>query len=251
MAPPNSRDTLIDYCKRRLGDPVLEINVDEDQIEDRVDEALQYYQEYHSDATTRTYMKHAVTQTDINNEYIPISSDILYVSKVFPLSSSFNSSFNFFDIKYQMMLNDIADLQNFAGDLAYYEQMQQYLSLLDMKLNGHPQTQWSRHQDRLYIFGDFNDNDIKVGEYIVAEVYTLVDPDTHTSIYNDLWLKEYTTALIKQQWGMNLIKFEGVQLPGGVVLNGRQLYDDATTEIENLRQRIREEHEFPADFFVG
>ena len=251
MAPPNSRDTLIDYCKRRLGDPVLEINVDEDQIEDRVDEALQYYQEYHSDATTRTYMKHAVTQTDINNEYIPISSDILYVSKVFPLSSSFNSSFNFFDIKYQMMLNDIADLQNFAGDLAYYEQMQQYLSLLDMKLNGHPQTQCSRHQDRLYIFGDFNDNDIKVGEYIVAEVYTLVDPDTHTSIYNDLWLKEYTTALIKQQWGMNLIKFEGVQLPGGVVLNGRQLYDDATTEIENLRQRIREEHEFPADFFVG
>jgi hypothetical protein len=149
------------------------------------------------------------------------------------------------------MLNDIADMATFAGGLAYYEQMQQYLSLLDMKLNGHPQTQWSRHQDRLHIFGDFNDDDIKVGEYVVAEVYTLIDPDTHTSIYNDMWLKEYTTALIKQQWGMNLIKFEGVQLPGGVILNGRQLYDDASTEIENLRQRIREEHEFPADFFVG
>jgi hypothetical protein len=251
MAPPNSRDTLIDYCKRRLGDPVLEINVDEDQIEDRIDEALQYYQEYHSDATTRTYLKHQITSSDVSNEYIPISSDILYVSKVFPLSSSFNSSFNFFDIKYQMMLNDIADLQNFAGDLAYYEQMQQYLSILDMKLNGHPQTTWSRHQDRLYIFGDFADEDIKVGEYIVAEVYTLIDPDTHTSIYNDMWLKEYATALIKQQWGMNLIKFEGVQLPGGVVLNGRQLYDDATAEIETLRQRIRDEFEFPADFFVG
>jgi hypothetical protein len=251
MAPPNSRDTLIDYCKRRLGDPVLEINVDEDQIEDRVDEALQYYQEYHSDATIRTYMKHQITPTDITNEYIPISSDILYISKVFPLSSSFNSSFNFFDIKYQMMLNDVADMATFAGGLAYYEQMQQYLSLLDMKLNGHTQTQWSRHQDRLHIFGDFNDDDIQAGEYIVAEVYTLIDPDTHTSIYNDMWLKEYTTALIKQQWGMNLIKFEGVQLPGGVVLNGRQLYDDATSEIENLRQRIREEHEFPADFFVG
>jgi hypothetical protein len=251
MAPPNSRDTLIDYCKRRLGDPVLEINVDEDQIEDRIDEALQYYQEYHSDATTRTYLKHQITSSDVSNEYIPISSDILYVSKVFPLSSSFNSSFNFFDIKYQMMLNDIADLQNFAGDLAYYEQMQQYLSILDMKLNGHPQTTWARHQDRLYIFGDFADEDIKVGEYIVAEVYTLIDPDTHTSIYNDMWLKEYATALIKQQWGMNLIKFEGVQLPGGVVLNGRQLYDDATAEIETLRQRIRDEFEFPADFFVG
>ena len=251
MAPPNSRTTLIDYCKRRLGDPVLEINVDEDQIEDRIDEALQYYQEYHSDATVRTYLKHLVTSTDITNEYIPIASNILFVSKVFPLSSSFNSSFNFFDIKYQMMLNDIADLQNFAGDLAYYEQMQQYLSLLDMKLNGHPQTQWSRHQDRLHIFGDFNDNDIKEGEYIVAEVYTIIDPDTHTSIYNDIWLKEYATALIKQQWGMNLIKFEGVQLPGGVILNGRQLYDDATSEIETLRQRIRDEFEFPADFFVG
>ena len=251
MAPPNSRDTLIDYCKRRLGDPVLEINVDEDQIEDRVDEALQYYQEYHSDATIRTYLKHLVTATDVANEYIPISSDILYVSQLFPTSSSFGSSVNFFDIKYQMMLNDIADLQNFAGDLAYYEQMNQYLSMLDMKLNGTPQVQFSRHQDRLYIFGDFADKDIKAGEYLVAEVYTILDPDTHTSIYNDMWLKEYTTALIKQQWGMNLIKFEGIQLPGGVVLNGRQLYDDASTEIENLRQRIREEHEFPADFFVG
>jgi len=251
MATPNSRATLIDYCKRRLGEPVIEVNVDEDQLEDRVDEALQYYQEYHSDATTRTYLKHLVTSTDVSNEYIPISSDIIFISKMFPLTSSFNTSRNFFDIKYQMMLNDIADLMNFAGDLAYYEQMQQYLSLLDMKLNGHPQVQFSRRQNRLYIFGDFIDKDIKAGDYIVAEVYTIIDPTTHTSVFNDMFVKEYTTALIKQQWGMNLIKFEGMQLPGGVVLNGRQLYDDATSEIETLRQRIRDEHELPADFFVG
>ena len=251
MAAPNSRATLIDYCKRRLGEPVIEVNVDEDQLEDRVDEALQYYQEYHSDATTRTYLKHLVTSTDVSNEYIPISSDIIFISKMFPLTSSFNTSRNFFDIKYQMMLNDIADLMNFAGDLAYYEQMQQYLSLLDMKLNGHPQVQFSRRQNRLYIFGDFVDKDIKAGDYIVAEVYTIIDPTTHTSVFNDMFVKEYTTALIKQQWGMNLIKFEGMQLPGGVVLNGRQLYDDATSEIETLRQRIRDEHELPADFFVG
>ena len=150
-----------------------------------------------------------------------------------------------------MMLNDIADLMNFAGDLAYYEQMQQYLSLLDMKLNGHPQVQFSRRQNRLYIFGDFVDKDIKAGDYIVAEVYTIIDPTTHTSVFNDMFVKEYTTALIKQQWGMNLIKFEGMQLPGGVILNGRQLYDDATGEIETLRQRVRDEHELPADFFVG
>lgn len=251
MANPNSRDTLIDYCKRRLGDPVIEINVDEDQLEDRVDEALQYYQEYHSDATLRTYLKHQVTADDVTNEYIPLSSDITFVSKLFPVASSFNSSFNFFDIKYQMMLNDIADLQNFAGDLAYYEQMQQYLSMLDMKLNGTPQVQFSRKQNRLYIFGDFADKDIKAGEYIVAEVYKIVDPNTHTSVYNDMWLKEYTTALIKQQWGANLIKFEGMQLPGGVMLNGRQIYDDATGEIERLRETIRLEHEMPVDFFVG
>jgi len=251
MAPPNSRDTLIDYCLRRLGDPVLEINVDEDQIEDRIDEAIQYWQEFHSDATVRTYLKHQVTQTDINNEYIPIPSNVLTVSRMFPMASAFGTSFNMFDIKYQMMLNDIADMQNFAGDLAYYEQMQQYLSLLDMKLNGTPQVQWSRHQDRLYIFGDIADGDIQVGEYIVAEVYTLIDPDTHTSIYNDLWLKEYATALIKLQWGSNLIKFEGVQLPGGVTFNGRQMYEDALTEIERLRAAIREEWEMPPDFFVG
>ena len=251
MANPTSRDTLIDYCKRQLGDPVLEINVDEDQVEDRIDEALQYYQEYHSDATIRTYLKHLVTADDVTNEYISIASDILYVSRLFPVSSSFNSSFNFFDIKYQMMLNDIADLQNFAGDLAYYEQMQQYLSILDMKLNGHPQTTFARHQDRLYIHGEFKNKDIKEGEYIVAEVYTILDPDSHTTIYNDLWLKEYATALIKRQWGMNLLKFDGVQLPGGVLLNGRQLYDDATQDIERLRERIRSEFELPADFFMG
>ena len=251
MANPTSRATLIDYCKRRLGDPVIEINVDEDQLEDRVDEALQYYQEYHSDATVRTYLKHLVTSTDISNEYISLSSDILFVSKLFPLSSSFNSSFNFFDIKYQMMLNDIADLQNFAGDLAYYEQMQQYLALLDMKLNGHAQVQFSRKQNRLYVFGDFADGDINAGEYIVAEVYQIVDPSTHTSVFNDMWLKEYTTALIKQQWGANLIKFDGMQLPGGVVLNGRQIFDDATTDIDKLRETIRSEHEMPPDFFVG
>jgi len=251
MANPTSRATLIEYCKRRLGDPVIEINVDEDQLEDRVDEALQYYQEYHSDATVRTYLKHLVTAADVTNEYITLSNDIIFVSKLFPISSSFNTSFNFFDIKYLMILNDIADLQNFAGDLAYYEQMQQYLGMLDMKLNGTPQVQFSRRQNRLYVFGDFADKDIKAGEYIIAEVYQIIDPDTHTSVYNDMWLKEYTTALIKQQWGANLIKFEGMQLPGGVVLNGRQIYDDATSEIAQLRENIRLEHELPADFFVG
>jgi len=251
MANPTSRATLIDYCKRRLGDPVIEINVDEDQLEDRVDEALQYWQEYHSDATFRTYVSYLVTADDITNGYIATSSDVLYITRMFAISSSFNSSFNFFDIKYQLMLNDIADMQNFAGDLAYYDQLNQYLTTLDMKLNGYPQTEFSRKQNRLYLFGDFVDGDVKAGEYIVYEAYKAVDSSSHTSVWNDMWLKEYTTALIKQQWGQNLIKFEGMQLPGGVVLNGRQLYDDATSEIAQLRETIRMDHEAPFDFFVG
>ena len=251
MATPSTRDELIEYCKRRLGDPVLEINVDDDQVEDRVDEALQYYQEFHSDATVKTYLKHLVTATDVSNGYIPISSDVIFLSRLFPIASSFSYSHNFFDIKYQMMLNDIADMQNFAGDLAYYEQLQQYLSVLDMTLNGTPQVTFSRRQGRLYVHGDFEDKDNKEDDYIIAEAYQIIDPNTHTSVYNDMWLKDYTTALIKEQWGMNLIKFEGMQLPGGVTINGRQLFDDARQEIESLRERIRLEHEMPADFFVG
>ena len=150
-----------------------------------------------------------------------------------------------------MMLNDIADLQNFAGDLAYYEQLQQYLSILDMKLNGAPQIEWSRKQRRLYIFGEWRDKDIRLNDHIIAEVFVIVDPDSHTSVYNDLWLKAYATSLIKEQWGLNLMKFEGMQLPGGVIINGRQLYDDAQGELEALRERLRLEHEMPVDMFVG
>ena len=206
MARPSSRDELIEYCLRRLGAPVIEINVDPDQVEDRIDEALEFYQEFHSDAVVKTYYKYLVTANDVVNEYITIPSNIIYLSRLFPVSNS-SSSVNFFDVKYQMMLNDITDLQNFAGDLAYYEQLQQYLSLIDMKLNGTPQVSFSRRQNRLYIFGDFADGDIKAGDYIIAEVYQIIDPDTFTSIYNDKFVKNYATALIKRQWGANLIKF--------------------------------------------
>jgi hypothetical protein len=137
------------------------------------------------------------------------------------------------------------------GDLAYYEQMQQYLSLIDMKLNGHPLVQFSRHQNKLYIHGEKETKDLVEGDYLVAEVFEIVEPTTHTSVFNDMWLKQYTTALIKRQWGANLIKFEGMQLPGGVTINGRQIFEDAMAEIERLREVIRLEHEMPADFFVG
>ena len=167
MANPNSRQTLIDYCKRRLGDPVIEVNVDEDQLEDRVDEALQYFREYHSEATYRGYIQHQVTQTDIDNKYIDISSTVQHVTKLFKLQQGIFSR-NMFSIKYQMHMNDIANMHSYIGDLAYYEQVMQYMSLLDMRLNGTPQVDFVRKQNRLYIHGNFEDEDVKVDEYLVA-----------------------------------------------------------------------------------
>jgi len=251
MASPTTRNDLIDFCLRRLGEPVLEINVDVDQIEDKVDDAIQKYQEFHSDATIRTYLKHEITADDVTNKYIPISSDIIFVSKVFPISTTFSTSGNLFDIRYQMFLNNMGDFINFAGDLAYLYQMEQYLSMIDMQLHGHPQVTFSRRQNRLYIFGDFEDEDLQEGDFLIAEIFQTIDPETHTSIYNDMFIKDYTTALIKQQWGANLSKFEGMQLPGGVTMNGRQIYEDATADIERLEEKLRNEQELPVDFFVG
>lgn len=245
-----SKDQLIEWCKRKLGDPVIEINVDDDQVSDRVDEAVEYWREYHSDATYRGYISHQVTSADVSNGYIQIGMNVLHVTKLFKTNENLITR-NMFDIKYQMMLNDITDMYTFIGDLAYYEQIQQYLSLLDMKLAGTPQVDFVRRMGRLYIHGDFVDGDIKEGDYLVYEAYTYIDETAHTALWDDLWLKEYATALIKQQWGSNLSKFEGMQLPGGVQLNGRQIFEDATNEINVLRERIRSDFELPPDFYVG
>lgn len=250
MAVPSTRQAHIDYCLRRLGSPVIEINVDDEQLSDRMDESLQYFREYHSEATYRGYIQHQVTQADIDNKYIPISADVQHVTKMFKLQQGLFSR-NMFSVKYQMHLNDIGNMSSYLGDLAYYEQVMQYMSLLDQRLNGTPQVDYVRKMNRLYIHGNFEDEDVKVGEYLVAEVYSVISETSHTSVFNDMWLKEYTTALIKQQWGANLIKFEGMQLPGGVTLNGRQLFEDAMQELERLREKLRNDHELPVDFFVG
>ena len=140
---------------------------------------------------------------------------------------------------------------SFMGDLAYYVQLKQYMEILDQTLNGSPQVVFSRKMNRLYIAGDFADQDIQTGDYIVYEAYKTVDSATHSAVWNDLWLKRYATALIKRQWGANLIKFEGMQLPGGVVLNGRQMFDDANQEIQTLEENLRTVWEEPVDFYVG
>ena len=249
MANPNSRQGLVDYCLRRLGAPVVEINVDDDQLEDRVDEALQYFQHYHSDAIMRTYVKHQVTAFDMANEYIPIDDSVTNVKRVLPLTEE-NSSINMFDARYQIHLNDIFDLGN-MGNLSNFTQIQSYLTTLDMMLNGAGElSRYNRHMNRLYIDADWG-SDIKEGDYLVIEVYQIVDPETYTDVYNDMFLKRYTTALIKRQWGTNLLKFENMQLPGGVILNGRQIYDDAIGEIDQLEEEMRQTHELPVNFYVG
>ena len=249
MANPTTRQELIDYALRRLGAPVIEINIDEDQLEDRIDDALQFYQEYHSDATMRVYLKHQITADDITNKYIVLNDNILNVKRVFPIGNS-QSSINMFSVKYQLHLNDIYDL-SYIGDLMYYEMVQQYVSLLDMKLNGSGEhIRWNRHMNQLHL--DVNwETDIKVGDYIIVEAMRIVDPSTYTEVYNDMFLKQYATALIKQQWGSNLIKFEGMQLPGGVTLNGRQIFDDATEEISQIREQMQLNYEMPVDFYIG
>jgi len=249
MAKPNSRTTLIDYCFRSLGAPVIEINVDDDQVDDRIDEALQFYQTYHSDAIEKVYLKHQITQDDVDNGYIPVNDLVTDVIKVFPIRETYSSA-DMFDVKYQMHLNDIFSL-GFLGSLTEYVMAQQWLSLLDLVIDSDDKhLSFERHKNQLRIHMDWA-NEVIVGEYIIIECYRIIDPDTYTDVYNDYFLKKYATTLIKRQWGMNLLKFEGMQMPGGVTFNGRQLFDDATAELEKLEEEARLNWEQPVDFMTG
>ncbi len=249
MAKPNSRQTLIDYCLRSLGAPVIEINIDEDQIEDRVDEGLQFYQHYHADAIEKVFLKHQVTQADIDNGYIPIPELVTDVIKLMPLRAPGSSS-GMFDIKYQMHLNDMFSL-GYLGSLLEYSMAREYLSTLDMLIDSSDKfVSFDRHRDQLRIDMDWA-NEVNVDDYLVVEAYRILDPETYTDVYNDYYLKKYCTALLKRQWGANLIKFEGMVMPGGVTFNGRQLFDDANEELQKLEEEVRLNWEQPVDFYMG
>ena len=257
MAKISNRNDFRDYVLRRLGYPVIEINVDDDQIEDRIDDGLQLFREYATDGQIRIFQPVLITQAMLDVKSInldtalpAIAGRILDVVKVFMIGDS-TSNVNFFDIKYQMRLNDLADLATGVGDLAYYEHMQQYLSMIDLKLTGQPQIQFSRHSGTLFIAGDLRDGgDIKVGDYIMLEMF-VEEAESVGGVYNNLFMKNYVTAILKKQWGENISKFEGMTLPGGVTLNGRQLIDDAKEEIEKEIEKLRNEYDNPPNFFVG
>lgn len=322
MAAPSTRQGLIDFCLRELGHPVLEVNVDEDQVSDRIDDALQYYQDYHYDGVERMYLAtqvtasriqltsstastfglserivgqtsgaYAVTTTEgatssagtslivrgvvgtfvtgetivgavsgassvvstftlgvIDKKYLETTDAVIGVIRVMPFSAVNTGESYMWDIRYQMRLNDMFSLVNTS--MIYYQQVKQQLSLIDQIMVGSKSFHFQRHQNRIFLDMSW-DTDITPGEYIVVECYRILDPDTWRDVYNDRFLKRYATALIKKQWGNNLKKFEGVQMPGGVTLNGQKIYDEAVEEIRYLETEMQSSYQEPPDFMVG
>jgi len=252
-----TREELADYCLRALGYPVVEINIDDEQLEDRIDEALQWFREHHPDGSRRFYVKHQLTQTDIDNQYVDLSDDLdlSAVVRMIPMSMAATSG-GWFSDAWQYMQFTISDFtrnNGILGDLAHYEQMQQQLSLLDMKLAGTPQITFDRQYNRINL--QVSKSKLKEGDYVIFEVFGIRTPDDTVLAYNNLWnnkfLKSYATALIKRQWGLNLIKFDGMTLPGGVTVNARQIYEDALQDIEKIMEKFREEEDEGPLFFVG
>ena len=248
MAAVTTRQGLIDYCLRRLGQPVVEINVDEDQLEERVDDALEFFQEYHFDGVEKVFLKHVITANDITNEYIPMGDPVISVVRVLPIPSFDSFQGGFFNEEYQMRLND---LNNFSGSsLQQWSMTLRNFDLIERLFSIAPIMLFNRKQNRVYLETDWKEK-FKVDDVLVIEAYRALDPSIYTEVWNDMFLKKYTCALIKQQWGTNLKKFSGVVLPGGITLDGKTIYDEATEEIRLIEEQVSLKYELPADGYVG
>ena len=279
MAQPTSREGLIDYAKRQLGFPVLEINVADEQFSDLLDDAIQIYQERHYDGITRMYLKYKITQDDMdrgkarggnstlgittttttstvglsttfdleeNQNYIQMPPSVIGVNQIFKTRSDtvYDGLFN---IRYQLFLNDLYAFGSI--DLLQYSMVQTKLEDITFLLNPNMRYRFNIRQDRLYIDADWAQ--INVNDYFVIDCFRILDPDDFTRVYNDPFLKRYFTALCKKQWGQNLIKFQGVQLPGGIQLNGRQIYDDGVAELTEIRSKMASDYEMPPLDMIG
>ena len=282
MAQPSSRQTLIDYCKRQLGAPVLEINVADEQIDDLVDDALQYWHERHYDGAAQVYLKYKITQEDKdrgrapagesstagvatttattsivgtattfsyteNSNYLQVPPNIIGIQKIFKFDGTNTAVSNMFSIKYQMFLNDVYYWG--SSELLTYAMTKTYLEDIDFLLSTDKQIRFNQRMDRLYL--DIDWGGTSVGDYIIIDCTRLVDPNDFSKVWNDSFVKKYLTMLIKKQWGQNLIKFQGVKLPGGVELNGRQIYDDAVKEIDDLMEKMSNTYELPPLDMIG
>ncbi len=246
MAVPTSRSEFKSYCLRKLGAPVIEINVEDDQVEDRIDEALKYYWDYHFDGTERIYYKHQVTANNVSEGYITLPENIIGAVRIFDVSGSMVTN-NIFDIRYQIALNDMYTLTS-VSMIPYYMAFQ-HIQLLEQLLVGQQPIRYNRHNDKLYV--DMNWDKVNVGGFIIVEAYQVLDPDVYTDAWSDRWLSRYATALIKKQWGTNLTKFTGMQLPGGVQFNGDKIYNDAVAEIEQMEKDMATSYSLPAFDMIG
>lgn len=246
MATPNSRQAFIDYCLRRLGYPVIEINVSDDQIEDRVDEALKFYWDYHFDGSEQVFLKYQITQQDKDNKYLPVPANVIGAVGIFDFGGSISSG-NLFDIRYQIALNDLYQYTN-ESIVPYYVNMQR-IRMYEEILVGKQPIRYNRHVNKLYV--DMDWDKVNVGDYMVVVAYQLVDPDTFTDVWNDRWLAKYATALIKQQWGINLTKYNNIQLMGGITFNGQQILSEATSEVQALEADVTRSFSLPVYDMIG
>jgi len=281
MAQPASRSEFKNYCLRQLGAPVLEINVADEQIDDIIDDSLQYFHERHFDGVMRTYLKYQVTQDDIdrgkgpgqsgvtgittttatstidgatmqfdweeNSNYLQVPPSVIGIEKVFHFDGSQSMSSGMFSIKYQLFLNDIYFWG--AMEMLTYNMTRTYLADLEFALTTQKQFRFNQRMDRLYL--DISWGELTAGDYLVIDCFRTLDPNDYTRVWNDSFLKKYTTALLKKQWGQNLIKFQGVKLPGGVELNGREIYEDGVKELETIREMMSNTYELPPLDMIG
>lgn len=248
MAVPNSRAQFKEYCLRKLGKPVIEINVDDDQVDDRVDESLRYYWDYHFDGSEKLYYKHQITPTDIANKYVTLPENIIGAVRVFSIGDPSIRNDDLFNIRYQIALNDLYTLTS-VSMIPYYT-TRMHLSLIQEMLVGQQAIRYNRHMNKLYVDTDWNSL-YNAGEYLLVEAYQVVDPDVFTDAWGDRWLQEYCTAKIKYQWGSNLTKFTGMQLPGGIQFNGEKILDDAKQEIEKLEEEMIVSYSLPVSDMIG
>lgn len=259
MATISNREEFKNYCLRRLGFPVIDINVDDEQVEDRIDDALQYWQDYHFDGLQKVYYIKSLDSTDIANRYLNMdpsvtkdssnnSLNIVGVTRIFPLQDS-QATINMFDLRYQLRLNELYDFT--SASYINYTLTQQHLRSLEIMFTGEVPIRYQRHMHKLFIDWAWGDSEAGAGTIVVAECYALINPDVYTAVWDDRWLKEYTTALIKRTWGNNMKKFSGVQLLGGITLNGDEIYKEATEEIERLEKEMETNYGAPLEWFMN
>ncbi len=232
MAKPTNRQEFKEYCLRKLGHPVIQINVSDEQIEDRIDEAFSFFSDYHYNGSEHVYLKHIITQEDIDRGYIEAPERLLGVTRIFDLSSSIATGTGMFNVTYQFVLNNLQDLTGYS--IQNYYMTMQSLRFIQEWLVGWPMIRYNRLVNKIYL--DLDMKKLTPGKYILIEAYDIIDGTQYADLWNDRWFQNYATVLIKEQWGSNLTKFVNMQLVGGVQFNGDQILADAKEERRNMEE---------------